>query len=157
MTRSKTILIIVLVLGLGSLAVYLNRDWFSKRPIQISYRISPWLKDSRRGRARPASDSGVPVVFSLDRYYRLTSVKVVIASEITTNKHAHPLWELTTSSNSAPTASFAYGERLRGMSPSVKGATADPLEPGVTYRLLVKTREQEAQHDFSTTPPQAGP
>ena len=157
MSRSKTILIVVLLLGLGGLALYLNGDWFAKRHIQISYRVSPWLKDARRARARPGSDLGVPVVFSLDRYYRLTGVKVVLASEIATNKYAHPLWDLVTTSNSVPTASFAYGERLRGMSPAVKGAVPDPLEPGVTYRLLVKTKDQEAQHDFTTTPPRAAP
>jgi len=155
MPRLKTVLTVALILGLAGLALYLNGDWFAKRHIQISYRVSPWLKDARRGRVRPGSDLGVPVVFSLDSYYRLTSVKVVIASEIATNKHAHPLWELVTSSNSIPTGSFAYGERLRGMTPAVKGALPDPLEPGVTYRLLIKTRKQEAQHDFTTTPPRS--
>ena len=109
MPRLKTVLTVALILGLAGLAVYLNGDWFAKRHIQISYRVSPWLKDARRARLRPGSDLGVPVVFSLDRYYRLTGVKVVIASDIATNKYAHPLWELVTASNSFPTASFAYG------------------------------------------------
>lgn len=153
MPRLKTVLTVALVLGLAGLALYLNMDWFAKRPIQISYRVSPWMKNAQPGRRRPASDLGIPVVFSLDSYYRLTSVKVVIASEIETNKYAHPLWNLVTTSNSIPTASFTYGDRLRGMSPAVKGALPDPLEPGVTYRLLVKTKDREAQHDFTTTPP----
>lgn len=157
MPKSKTILILVLLLGFGSLAVYLNRDGFTKRPIQITYRVSPWLKDTRRGRPRTSTDLGVPVVFRLDRYYRLTGVKVVVAAEFATNKHAHPLWELVTSSNSIPTAAFAYGDRLRGLTPAVKGALPDPLEPGVTYRLLLNTLEGEAQHDFTTTPPPPSP
>jgi hypothetical protein len=153
MPRLKTVLKVALVLGLAGLAFYLNMDWFTKRPIQISYRVSPWMKNAQPGRRRPASDLGTPVVFSLDSYYRLTSVKVVIASEIETNKYAHPLWNLVTASNSIPTASFAYGDRLRGMQPAVKGALPDPLEPGVTYRLLVTTKDNEARHDFTLTSP----
>jgi hypothetical protein len=38
------------------------------------------------------------------------------------------------------------------MHPAVKGARADPLEPGVSYRLLVTTKDQTAQHDFSLGP-----
>ena len=81
MSRSKTFLVLFLVLGLGGLCLYLNRDWFADRPIQISYRVSPWLKTAPRGRKRTGSDLGTPVVFSLDSYHRLTSLKVVIAAE----------------------------------------------------------------------------
>ena len=155
MPRLKTVLTVALVLGLGGLALYMNMDWFSKRPIQISYRISPWMRNAPAGRRRPVSDLGTPIVFSLDSYYRLTSVKVVIAAEIETNKYAHPLWDLATTSNSIPTASFTYGERIRGLTSAVKGAVPDPLVPGVIYRLFVKTKGREAQRDFTTTP--AGP
>lgn len=150
MSRSKTVLVLALILGLGSLCYYLNRDWFAKGPIQISYRVSPWLKDSPRGRGKV--DLGVPVVFSLDRYCRLTGVKVFKAEELATNKYAHAIWDLTTDSNSIPTASFAYGERIQGMKPVVKGARPDPLEPYVMYRLVIKTTDDEAQHNFTTTP-----
>jgi hypothetical protein len=108
----------------------------------------------RRGRARGAADLGAPVVFSLDPHLRLVNLKVVIAAEIATNKYAHPLWEMTSPTNSVLTGSFAYGERIRGMSPKVKGAAPDPLQPGVKYRLLLTTAEKkEVQHDFSTSPP----
>ena len=155
MSRTKTIFAVIAILGLGGLTLYLYRDWFGAAPIQISYRVSPWLQG--RGRGRPANDVGTPVVFSLNTYLRLTSVKVVIAAEIKTNKFAHPLWDLVSESNSVPTASFAYGERLRGLHPVVKGASADPLEPGVMYRLFLKTRDKEAHHDFTTTPPRPQP
>lgn len=150
MSRTKTILILVLLIGFGSLAIYLNKDWFAKRTIQISHRVSPWMQDTRRGRGRP--DLGTPVTFQLDSYYRLTSVKVVIAADIATNRFAHPLWELVTTSNSIPTATFAYGERLRGMTPATKGAVADPLDPQVKYRLIIKAQGLEAHHDFTTQP-----
>lgn len=153
MSRSKTALILLTILALAGLSIYMNRDWFNERPIQISYRVSPWLKDARRVRARATTDVGPPVVFSLDPHLRLVNLKVVIAAEIATNKYARPLWELVSPTNSALTGSFSYGERIRGMLPKVKGATPDLLQPGVMYRLFLTTVEKrEAQHDFTTTP-----
>lgn len=150
MSKPKIIFILLLLLGLGALSVYLNKDWFAKDAIQISYRVSPWLANRRPGaRGGPL---GEPVVFTLGGYYRLTSVNVVLAADIATNKYAHPIWSLVTESNSIPTTSFAYGDSIRGMHPAVKGARADPLESGVTYRLLIATKEQTAQHDFSLGP-----
>jgi hypothetical protein len=146
MSKTKTILIVVSLIALGGLSIYLNRDSFASETIQISHRVSPWLKTARTKRA---NDLGVPVTFTLSGYYRLTNLKVVLASEIETNKYAHPIWELTTESNSIPTATFAYGSGIRGMHPAVKGARPDPLEPGVQYRLLLKTdKDKQAQHDF---------
>ena len=79
----------------------------------------------------------------------MTSLKVVHASEIETNKYAHPIWSLATESNSAPVSSFVYGAGIRGMHPAVKGSRPDPLVPGVQYRLLVTTdKDKQAQHDF---------
>lgn len=150
MSRSKALLVLILILGLGGLCFYVNRDWFAKRPIQISYRVSPWLKDSARGRGK--ADVGVPVVFSLDHYCRLTSVKAFKAGELATNKYALAIWSLTTESNSVPTASFTYGQRIQGMRPDVKGARPDALEPYVLYELVLKTGDDAAQHDFTTTP-----
>lgn len=153
MSRTKTVLIFLTILALAGLSIYLNRDYLTEQPIQISYRVSPWLKDARRPRGRSSTDLGPPVVFSLDPHLRLTSLKVVIAAEIATNKYAHPLWELTTSSNSVLTGSFSYGERIRGLWPKVKGATPDPLAPGVMYRVLLTTdNKRSAEHDFTTTP-----
>jgi len=140
----------MLILGLGGLCLYLNRDSFSDKPIQISYRVSPWMRASRGRRTNPLDKSN-PVVFSLDQYYKIKEIKVVVADEIATNKYAHALWYLVSETNSYPTASFTYGQRLRGMLPKVKNSRAEPLEPGVKYRLMVKTANQEAEHDFTTT------
>ena len=150
MSKTKIIFILLLVLGLGALSFYLNRDWFAANTIQISHRVSPWLDNKRPG-AR-GRQLGQPVAFTLSGYYRLTSVSVVFAADIATNKYAHPIWSLVTESNSVPTASFVYGGFIRGLHPAVKGARADPLEPGVTYRLRVTTKDQAAEHDFSLAP-----
>ena len=152
MSRNKFILALVAVLGLGGLSLYLNRDSFSRQGIHISHRVSPWLGQARRGRRPASNDPGNPVIFSLNNYYRFQSVKVYVASEIETNKYAHPVWDLVSESNSIPTMSFGYGSYIRGMHPAVNNARPDPLQPGVNYRLVIKAGDEEAQHDFSTTP-----
>lgn len=150
MSKQKLAGLLILILALGGLCLYLNRDWFAEQPIQISHRISPWMNVPRSRRASPPTQFN-PVVFSFGGYYRFKEIKVVLADEIATNKYAHPLWHLISETNSYPTATLAYGERLRGMTPPVKGSVADPLEPGVKYRLLVKTDHKTAEHDFTTT------
>ena len=42
---------------------------------------------------------------------------------------------------------------IRGMRPAVQGATADPLQPGVKYRLLVEAGGVKLEHDFTQAPP----
>jgi hypothetical protein len=146
MSKTKVIIVLITLSSLVGLSLYLNRDWFAPATIQISHRVSPWLKTMRTKRA---NDLGAPVTFTLSGFYRLTSLKVVSSAEIETNKYAHPLWELATESNSVPTSSLIYGSAIRGMHPAVKGARPDPLVPGVNYRLLVTTdKNMRAQHDF---------
>ena len=64
----------------------------------------------------------------------------------------HPIWELVSDSNSVPIAEYSYGLPIRGMHPAVKGATPDPLEPGVKYRLLIEAGTLRAEHDFIPAP-----
>ncbi|MBC8096918.1 MAG: hypothetical protein H7Y43_14015 [Akkermansiaceae bacterium] len=149
----KNISLIVFVLLLAGLSLYLNRDRFRSPTIQIGER---WIQP-RPGMLRhtgPKTPAKV-LVFLLDRKVELTSVKVVPLADVQTNKYPHPIWELTTESNSIPLKDFIYGQPIRGMKPSVKGATADPLQPGVAYRLFVQAGSQKAEYDFSgrqTTP-----
>jgi len=151
MSKTKFIFTALLLVALIGLCLYLNRDWFATEPIQITHRVTPWLRITKR--VDPASKAN-PVVFSFNKFYRFKEIKVVAVDEIATNKYAHPLWHLESPSNSVFTTTFTYGDRLRGMTPKVKGATPDPLEPGVNYRLLVETDKGPAAHDFSTTPRQ---
>ena len=46
---------------------------------------------------------------------------------------------------------------IRGMRPAVKGATPDPLEPGVNYRLLIEAGSHKAEHDFTPCPARPDP
>ena len=91
------------------------------------------------------------VSFALDRKCKLTCVKVIPVADLETNKYAHAIWHLVSESNSVPTKGFIYGMTLPGMHPSIPGATADPLEPNVAYRLIIETHDLKGQHDFKTT------
>lgn len=152
MPKAKIAFVLIAIIGLGSLSLYVNRDWFSEPTIHISHRVSPWAAKAPRGKRPAPASPGNPVVFNFDPFCRFSSVKVVVAAEIETNKYAHPLWHLVSETNSVPVGTFTYGARIPGMYPAVKGATPDPLQPGVKYRLLVNIGDRLEQHDFSTTP-----
>jgi hypothetical protein len=143
------------VLLLGSFSLYLNKDWFSKDGIQIYHRSRParaGFFGRRRSSSTPDNSAINPVTFGFSRKLRLTSVEVIPVSDIETNKFPHPIWHLTAASNSVPTKDFVYGDSIKGMKPAVKGAIPDPLQPGVTYRLLVEAGDFKAEHDFVPVP-----
>jgi len=142
MTKKPWLLVAVLIV-VGGLFIYLNRDWFQGRPIQISHRIYRFA-DRFGGR-----DAPTPVMFEFDRRLKLTSIKIVALADVRTNKYPRPLWHMISSSNSIPTKGFVYGMDVLGMRPAVNGATADPLDPSQTYRLLVEAGSLKAQHDFA--------
>jgi len=148
MSKTKIISVALLIIGLAGLSLYLNRDWFASDTIQISHRLSPWMR-SRRPGARNPNDLGVPVTFALNGFYRLKSLRVVEAASFETNKYAVPVWRIVSDSNSVSTSSFSYGSYIRGMRPEAKGIQPEPLQPGVNYRLFVVTdKDLKAQHDF---------
>ncbi len=115
---------------LSGFSLYLNRDWFAKDNISLVN----------------------PIVFGFDRKLKLTSLKVIPLPDIQTNKYPHPIWHLVSESNSVPTKDFAYGARISGMHPAVQGAVPDPLEPGVTYRLMIEAGPVKCSHDFAPVP-----
>jgi len=145
---TKHWMLIALAMVLGGVSLYLNKDWFAGDIIQIHHRSRPARGGFFRRTKRPATAATDPVFFAFDRKLKLTSLKVIPVSEIETNKYPHPIWDLVSDSNSVPTTEWMYGLPIRGMRPSVQGATPDPLEPGVNYRLLIQTKEGKAEHDF---------
>ena len=149
---SKQWTLIALAVVLGGFSLYLNRDWFAGEIIQIHHRSRParaGVFRRNRPQAKLATD---PIYFAFDRKLKLTSLKVIPVSEIETNKYPHPILHLVSDSNSVPIAEWSYGWPIRGMRPSVKGATPDPLEPGVKYRLLLEAGKLKAQDDFVPVP-----
>lgn len=138
----------VLLIGLIGLSLYLNRDYFRADGIQITHRLSPWMREKRP--TPRVNDLGVPVTFMLNGMYKLTRVRVFETARIETNKFAVPIWRVISDSNSVPTSSFNYGGYIKGMHPEAKGTRPEPLQPGVAYRLVVVTdKNLEAQHDFT--------
>jgi hypothetical protein len=145
MTTKQWTLVSVAVL-LGGLSLYLNKDSFAGDHIQLMHRSRP----ARGAFRRPKNDSALvdPISFWFDRKVKLTSLKVIPVFDIETNKFPQPVWCLVSDSNSLPVKEFTYGARIPGMRPAVKGERPDPLEPGITYRLLVETGKQKVSHDF---------
>jgi hypothetical protein len=146
----KNILIIALVLFLGGLSLYFNKDRFASDVIQISHRsISPrgWM-----ARGPAAKTPANPVVFLISKKLQLTSVKVVVGSDAETNKYPHAIWNLVSDSNSIPIKEFIYGTSIPGMRLAVKGVGPDPLQPGLNYRLLIEAGSDKLAHDFVPVP-----
>lgn len=151
MSKAKIVTVTLALVALAGLSVYLNRDYFRSDGIQITHRLSPWMAAQRPG-ARNQNDFGVPVTFMLNGFYKLTSVRVYETEKLATNKYTVPVWRIVSDSNSVPTSSFNYGSGIRGMHPEAKGVRPEPLQPGVSYRLVVVTdKKLEGQHDFTVT------
>jgi hypothetical protein len=142
----KPLLPIALLVLIGGLFIYLNRDWFQRRPIQVSHRIYRFA--GRFG----GENTPTPVMFEFDHRLKLTSIKVIALADSLTNKYPHTLWHMVSSSNSVPTKGFVYGMDVPGMRAAVSGVGADPLDPRETYRLLLEAGSAKAQHDFTLEP-----
>jgi hypothetical protein len=152
MTKKNVIVLTITFVTVIGFYLYLFRDYFHKPNIQISHTIRPNPSYIRRP-PKDMSPEDFPQIinFGLGGDFKLTSVKVVALAELETNRFAHPLWELVSDSNSVPLRAFSYGHKIKGMHPAVKGATADPLVPNVTYRLLVEAHSLKGEHDFIVT------
>ena len=149
---TKQWILIALAVVLGGFALYLNRDWFAADVIQIQCRSRPARTVvTRRPRPQPSPETD-PIFFAFNPRLKLTSLKVIPVHEIQTNKYPHPVWHLVSDSNSVPVGEWIYAAPIRGMRPAVKGATPDPLEPGVAYRLIIEAGKRKAEHDFVPNP-----
>jgi hypothetical protein len=147
MTKNGIFLSVVAVL-LAALYIYFFTDWFHKKTIQIIPTIRP-TQPSAIPRD-PDQPPVYPVSFALDGKYELTSVKVVAAADMATNRYPAPLWHLTSDSNSAPTRSIVYGSNIKGMKPAVTRQRPEPLMPEVEYVLLVEAGDLKAKTNFHT-------
>jgi hypothetical protein len=92
--------------------------------------------------------SSPTMVFSLDRPYALTSVKVVETEEAETNKFAHALWHMVATPSAQPVKTFRYGAELPGMKPYLETAQPEPLDPDTTYSLVVESGRLKGELTF---------
>jgi hypothetical protein len=148
----KEIVLVALVVVMAGLYVFYFTDWFRPKFIRIEYTVRS-LREAWGGGGRRvdlASKQPNNVTFSLHKDYRLTSVEVVSVAEAETNKYPHALWSLVSKSGSSPVNSIAYGMPIEGMEPSaISSADAEPLEPGVEYRLLIQAKSIRGTNNFS--------
>ncbi len=152
MTKSKTMLFVLFLLVAGVIYFYLYKDSFVSNGIQISYRAGaarPRPRTPDRARGRQPEPPGATVMFRLSpKKYNLTQLKVVPFDDFKTNKYPHAIWHLISDSNSVPINSFAYGDRIRGMRPAVKGIGPDSLQTNVVYRLLLDAGSVHGERNF---------
>lgn len=147
MTKNGIFLSAIAVL-LGACYAYYFTDLFHKPTIQIIPTIRPGRPSSI---PRDADQEPVYMVsFALDGKYSLTSVRVVAAAELATNKYASPLWHLISDSNSIPTKAIVYGFPIKGMKPAVPRARPEPLLAEIEYTLLIEAGNVRSQTNFHT-------
>jgi hypothetical protein len=152
MTKKNWFLIIALLV-LSTVYACCFTDWFKTKVIVIRH-------TSRMIRQRPGdSPDTVPVLFGLNNLYRLTEIKVVPLLAWQTNQNSMPVWHLISDSNSVPIKGFSYGQRIKGMRPALPGTQPEPLEPAVTYHLILAAGKIKGEHDFEAKPnaPAASP
>ena len=145
--NKKTVFQIILLVVLAGGGIYWLSSLFKPAKIQILCAVHParvQKKNPTPAAARPQFD----VAFGFDQKCELTDVKVVTLDEWTTNKSAHPLWHMVSASNAVPTKAVVYGQWVRGMRAAVLGKRAEPLQPNVTYRLLIEAGSQTGECDF---------
>jgi hypothetical protein len=170
------------VLALAGVYAFYLTDWFTTKTIHIkstNERVTRTIRANNNpgflARLNNLANSAgnnepttVPVIFKLSRPYKLTELKVIDLDEWQTNKNCLPLWHLVAGTNSVPIEGpFYYGDYIpgrgrpdsyiQGMKPVVPGDRAQPLKPGVKYRLLVTDGSAKGEHDFQVVakPPPA--
>lgn len=148
MTKNGIVLTVIAVILAAVYAFYFT-DWFRTETIQII----PTVRPGRVSAIPQGSDQApvYPVSFAFSGKYKLTSLKVVAADDLATNKHPLPLWHLVSDSNSVPTKSIVYGYPVKGMKPAVARMRPEPLVAGVQYVLMLEAGTLKASTNFHTT------
>ena len=146
MSKNGIFLTVIAVI-LGAVYAYCFTNWFRKETMRVMYATRPG-RISTIG--EPGEEPVYQVSFGFDRKYKLTSVKVVAAEDLATNKYPAVLWHLTSDSNSVPIKSIDYGKPVKGMKSAVARARPEPLQPEVEYVLLLEAGKVSARTNFHT-------
>jgi len=116
-----------------------------EEPMQITSKLRP----VRRG--TPTERGMTPmydVTFGFNKKYKLTSVKVVSAQDLSTNKYPRALWHVVEDGKSVPVKAISYGKPARGMKPAVPDLLPEPLEPGQEYVVFIEAGSIKAHTNF---------
>jgi hypothetical protein len=138
----KDIWLSAILVALVAVYVCFFTSWFKPKVIKIL--------DTQRQTRRFRNKRELPyILFILESgRTKLTEVKVVPETSYQSDHDTPPVWHLISDSNSIPVQQFAYGERIRGMRPAIKGADAQDLQTNVTYLLIVSAGHANGSHDF---------
>jgi hypothetical protein len=140
MTKKNAWLFVALAVLAGMYVCFFT-NWLKPKTITIFDTSRPMQHRGRRD---------LPfILFGITQgELKLTEVKVVPLDSLKTNSFAPAVWHLISDSNSVPVQRFAYGQRIWGMRPPVRGEAAEPLQTNVMYRLFVVAGRAKGQHDF---------
>ena len=145
--RDKVVIVSLLALILG-VAYFGLFSGCRTESIQISALHRP----HRRGDKAEAGITPIyPVTFKFNRGYKLTSVRVVAADDLKTNKYPYALWHLVSDPEGRPASvkAIMYGQEVRGLKPKIPGAVADPLNPDTQYVIFVEAGKVKSQTNFT--------
>jgi hypothetical protein len=88
------------------------------------------------------------VSFGFNKPYPLTSIKVVVAEDIATNKYPLALWHLVSEGKPRPVKAVIYGRPVPGMKPAVEGVEPELLQPDTDYVVLVEAGDLHVRTNF---------
>jgi hypothetical protein len=142
----KDKIIIFSLLGVILLTLYLTLfSGCREEPMQITSKLRPVRRGTTVERGvTPLYD----VTFGFNKKYKLTSVKVVSAEDLRTNKHPRALWHVVEDGRSAPVNAISYGKPARGMKPAVPDLQAEVLDANQEYVVLIEAGSIKAQTNF---------
>ena len=145
----KNFILIGCVFALAVVYAFYFTDWFQPKTINISSTSRP-VRSFRS--AQPTSPATTALFFGLKDEYELTEIKVVSLAALKTNKLAQPVWHLIGDPSSDSIDLFVYGQKIDGMNSAVEGTRAEPLQPGVMYRIFLAAGKIKGQLDFHIGP-----
>jgi hypothetical protein len=145
--NKKNYFLIGLVLVLAGVYAFYFTDWFKTKTIHISCTSRP-VRAFRTARTAQPGAATSRLIFSLQDDYELTEIKVVSLDALKTNKLAQPAWHLIGDPSSDSINLFTYGQTIDGMNPAVAGTRADPIQPGVMYRISITDGKIKGHLDF---------
>jgi hypothetical protein len=140
MAKKQVWLALLLVL-LAVIYASFFTDWFRQRSIQIVAQVR------RLPGIRPPG-SILPVSFTMDRDYRLTTLRVVELSAEGSAKKSKPVWQLVSMPKSPPIRGFLYGADVPGMKPPPGSPPFQELRGGAKYRLEVVADRARGSLEF---------
>ena len=142
----KDKIIIFSLLGVILLTLYLALfSGCKEEPMQITSKLRPVRRGTTVERGMTAL---YDVTFGLNKKYKLTSVKVVSAEDLRTNKYPRALWHVVEDGKSVPVNAISYGKPARGMKPVAADLLPEPLEANQEYVVFVEAGGIKAQTNF---------